>query len=415
MAVGLVLRLVVCCFTYGTLLDPKLDYWEFGWETGRIAHSIAQGHGFASPLFGAEGPTAWMAPLYPYLLAVVFRVCGSFTAASAMVILGLNSLFSVATCIPVYLIGERIFDPQVGRWAAWAWALYPYAVYFAATHVWETCLTTFLFSVALWMTLILRDGARFWVWLLYGVLWAATALTSPAPLVVLPVLMAWVAYPMFQEGRGRTFLLPATAAGLIFVFAVSPWFVRNYQTFHRFLPFRDNLWLEFHVGNNGDTSDVYIDAAHPAHSSAELQQYRSLGELAYFQAKKVEVLDFIRRHRAMYLELTVRRIAFAWTGFWSFRHEYLANEPFEIPNIVVSTILLILMLAGIRRAWHNNVEGLVPLVLCLVLFPVIYYLTHMSLNYRQPIDPIIVILAVCAIVSRRKAESPLPEEAVVVS
>src|SRR4051812_28110541 len=70
---GLILRLAMVCFLYQEQMAPARNHWVFGWETGQIAGSIAAGHGFASPLHGETGPTAWMAPLYPYLLAGIFR------------------------------------------------------------------------------------------------------------------------------------------------------------------------------------------------------------------------------------------------------------------------------------------------------------------------------------------------------
>jgi len=38
---------------------PGNDHFEFGWEMGRVARSIAQGHGFSNPYDGKTGPTAW--------------------------------------------------------------------------------------------------------------------------------------------------------------------------------------------------------------------------------------------------------------------------------------------------------------------------------------------------------------------
>src|ERR1017187_1683996 len=52
----------------------------YGYEAGRIAESIASGRGFSSPLGSVQtGATAWLCPIFPYLLAAVFRVCGIFT------------------------------------------------------------------------------------------------------------------------------------------------------------------------------------------------------------------------------------------------------------------------------------------------------------------------------------------------
>src|SRR6266478_3611251 len=69
--VALLLRLVVMSFLYPERTDPARDHWRLGGEAGRIARSIAQGEGFSNPLFGKTGPTAWLAPVFPYLLAVL--------------------------------------------------------------------------------------------------------------------------------------------------------------------------------------------------------------------------------------------------------------------------------------------------------------------------------------------------------
>src|ERR1700733_4460804 len=73
----------------------------FGWEMGSIGAAIASGHGFSNPFGPATGPTAWEPPLYPYLVAGVFRVFGIYSRASAFVLLTVNSVFSALTCIPI--------------------------------------------------------------------------------------------------------------------------------------------------------------------------------------------------------------------------------------------------------------------------------------------------------------------------
>jgi len=41
---------------------PGNDNFEFGWEMGRVARSIALGQGFSNPYEGNTGPTAWEPP-----------------------------------------------------------------------------------------------------------------------------------------------------------------------------------------------------------------------------------------------------------------------------------------------------------------------------------------------------------------
>ena len=56
------------------------DHFQFAWEMGRIARALATGYGFADPFAGHTGPTAWSPPVYPLLLAGIFKLFGVYTA-----------------------------------------------------------------------------------------------------------------------------------------------------------------------------------------------------------------------------------------------------------------------------------------------------------------------------------------------
>src|SRR4029077_20038729 len=59
-------------------------------ETGNIAFSLATGKGFSSPFRTETGPTAWLTPVYPLMVAGVFRVFGIFTARAFFAVILLN-------------------------------------------------------------------------------------------------------------------------------------------------------------------------------------------------------------------------------------------------------------------------------------------------------------------------------------
>src|ERR1700720_1575775 len=111
------------------------DNFSFGWEMGRIAASLASGHGFSNPFGPPTGPTAWEPPLYPYLTAGVFLIFGIYSKASAFVLLVLNSFFSALTCIPIFLIAKRRFSEKVAVISAWAWALLPNVMFWCTRAV----------------------------------------------------------------------------------------------------------------------------------------------------------------------------------------------------------------------------------------------------------------------------------------
>ena len=78
---------------------PREEY--FGFELGRVARSIASGHGFSSPLNAETGPTAWFTPVYPYLLAGIFKILGVFSLSSNVAVRLLNCAFSSLMCFPL--------------------------------------------------------------------------------------------------------------------------------------------------------------------------------------------------------------------------------------------------------------------------------------------------------------------------
>src|SRR5579872_5153023 len=405
-AVAFVLRFVVAAFLYKEFVDPYRDFWHFGWETGRVARSIAAGHGFSSPLFGDTGPTAIMTPLYPYLLGGTFKVFGIYSTASAFALLAFNTLCSALTCIPIFLIAENFFGRRLAKWTGWTWVFFPHAIFFSAGRIWVTSLATLLLTLGLLMTIRFAHDTPLRTWVAYRVLWALNGLANPANLAVLPFLAVWLLVRLrVQSWR---WIARAVVSALVFAAMISPWFVRNYRTFGRFMPFRDNFWYEFWAGNTGDTSDLVPDWAHPSNGEAEMQKYRDMGELRYFDSKKPMVLNFIRQHPGTFARLTAKKFVFTWTGFWSLNRTYLAGEPFEIPNTVFCTALTLLMLAGLWLAFRENPFAGSFFAVVLFSIPLLYYITHPDLEYRHVIDPEIVILATLAamrLLRRKTAET----------
>jgi hypothetical protein len=89
---ALALRIVAVGFLYKDTWNDFRDHLLFGFEIGRIARSLAAGHGYGNPMLMETGPTVWMTPVYPYLLAGVFRIFGIYSRNSALVIFSFNAI-----------------------------------------------------------------------------------------------------------------------------------------------------------------------------------------------------------------------------------------------------------------------------------------------------------------------------------
>lgn len=396
--VALAIRLVVMVFLLPEQLEPQRDHWHFGYETGRIARSIVEGRGFSSPLFADTGPTAWLTPVYPYLVAGVFEVFGVYTKTSAIVLLSLNALMSALVCVVVLLIARISFDERVAKWSGWSWAFCPYGIYFPVERIWETWLATLLLCLLFLITLNLENEEKLYKWVVFGLLWGVEALTSPAVLSVLPFLAGWVIYRRHRRGR-RWFAVNVVAA-IAFFAVVSPWFVRNYEVFHRFIPFRDGMGLVLRLGTKGNTDYWGPYELGPWHNDREWKEFQQLGELGYMDHKKQQAIEFIRGNPGWYAWTTLRRAVYLWTGYWSLNRAYLKEEPLDPPNISFCTTLTVLALWGLWRAWRANWSDTLPYALLLFSFPLIYYITSPEVYYRRPIDPFFVILAVAAVAGK---------------
>jgi hypothetical protein len=64
------------------------------------------------------------------------------------------------------------------------------------------------------------------------------------------------------------------------------------------------------------------------------------------------------------------------------------------------------MLLGARRFWRRDAFSALPYLVLIAVFPITYYVTHATPDYRQPIEPEVVVLAVMGILSLKRMTTP---------
>jgi len=397
---ALAIRLVVLGVLLSQLNTHTINYNDFGWESwevGWTARSIFLGKGFSSPYLPFTGPTALVPPLYTYILAGAFKVFGLNTIHAAVAVLGFNSVCSSLTCITLYYIARNALSERAGRIAAISWALYPFAIYFSATRVWDYALTALLFSCCLLIAQRLHLRST-WVWLGFGALYGVAVMSNPSVASLLPFLMLFAMMKVWRRSEGTarhrlaSVVVPSFAAVLAFTAVCTPWTIRNERVMHKFFFIRDGFAAELWAGNNGDTHESNSAWTHPASNPVEMEKYASEGEIKYIAEKQQLATNFIKTHPGFFVIATARRIIRFWTGYWSFSPDYLKYEMFDLPNVPFCLFLLWATFRGTRRWMRDNWRSAVPYAIALILFPLPYYITHSSMDYRQPIEPIIVML-----------------------
>lgn len=375
-----------------------------GMEEGRVAWSLATGKGFSSPFPGYESVTAWLAPVYPFLWAICIRL--SHLNSEAAVLLGqtMNCAFSAATCWPVYSAGKKLFGGKVGLASAWLWVFLPYAILIPLEWAWDQSLAALVLALTVDVTLRLRDSMSPLAWSGYGLLWGLAALVNPALCSLLPFLFGWLIVLRWRSGVITSALYARVA--LIFVLAVLPWTIRNFYAVDGWFFVKPNFGLELWIGNH-PASDA--EALHPMYSFPERIRLIMEGEPNYSRGKERAAVAYIKAHPGEFAKKTWNRILDTWTASEnSWVDGWIAALQLSREDVWLCSAFSLLSLAGLLLALRNHGMDSLPLAICLIVFPIPYYITNTTLRYRHPIDPLMAIFAAYALSRLWAALFPRP-------
>ncbi len=401
--VGLLIRLLYLTLAHTYRLRGIQDHFQFGWEMGRIARALDTGYGFADPFNGHTGPTAWTPPLYPLLMAAIFRVFGIYTYTSAWVLFAVNSVFSAATAPAVFEIADRCFGRRrdgknVALWSGWLWAIYPAAMQYAVRWPWDMAITSCFFTWALAFGLRLRgigegtmQGSRSWLdWGGFGLFWGLIALSNSSLLTFLPFQAVWILWPYRREFGAV--LARGMVATLIFFALLAPWIVRNERVFHAFVPLRGNLGAEIYMsalpshGGFPWGTDMPVSAG-----SLELRRYAQMGELAYSHSQGERGKAIIAADKARFAREVLLRVQFFWVGVPHPLDHGLFDETLRELDY---SFLSVAGLLGLALALHRQVPAAGLFAAAFAVLPLIYYAITVQARFRHPLEPLITILGV---------------------
>jgi 4-amino-4-deoxy-L-arabinose transferase-like glycosyltransferase len=359
---------------------PHSWLYSRGIELGTLAQSLLAGQGLSSPFGGSTGPTALLAPGYPAVIAVVFRVFGSFTFRAAIGVMVLQVLFSAGTVMLIMVVARRCFDRRTADLAGAFWAV-SLPLLWMPTIFWETCLSTLLLvgMIALALRCAEKPGPSLWA--VMGGYCGMAALVNPALLTALLALLGWAAW------QTRTKLRYSPLLGLLVLLVVfAPWPIRNARALGAFIPLRSTVGLELWMGNREGATGFLDESVFPLFNKMEYDEYAAQGEVAYMRNKSALARAYIRTHPVEFLRLSSIRLVRFWSGTGSRG----GSIVFAIHALLTSGLGAM----GMWRLWQRRRLGVAVLFLLpLVLFPLPYYITHAEFRYRLVVDPLLTILA----------------------
>jgi len=208
----------------------------------RWAWSLAQGETIVPGVF-------YLDPLYPYLVALVYKLAGHEPGVVRL----LQHLLGALSCGLVVLIGRRVFDHRVGLLAGAMMAGYGLLVFYEGLLL-KPSLAIFLLCAAL--LLLLEAGERGSLrWLLgAGATLGLASLVRGNVLLVLPFLLIWTAL-RFSSGRRRLMAVAAVALGA--AAAILPVTARNLVVGSDLVLTTYQGGSNFYIGNNPGATGIY--------------------------------------------------------------------------------------------------------------------------------------------------------------
>jgi len=428
-------------------LSPQMDsLYHHQW-----ALAITAGREFIADAF-------FRAPLYPYLLGLLYRLLG----ANPMVVRIIQSLIGSAGCGLVYLLARRLLrmhqtpgtksqtsanpaksqsgirhsalsthrSDAVPRVAGFAMAAYPLAIWYDGELLLEGLLT---FLLLLGFVLLLRSRDTDRQWWLPGIAFGLAAITRPNVLAFLAVLPVWLfleyrvrrenpqTTQIVQAGRKRigrnkawTRLLLVWGAAALVILPVT---IRNYAVSGQFVPIAWQAGTNFYIGNSPESDGM--TAIVPGTRSSWWGGYDDVKRLAEEAAgrslKGAEIdrywmgkgLEFWRRQPGEALGLLLRK-----TFLWFAGHEVsnardlYAVKRYSFINYLFFNsrflkfpfgILLPLALAGVwlcRRQWRR----FLPLYLFAGAYSLSFIVFFVCGRFRTPLVPFAAILGAMGLI-----------------
>ncbi len=203
-----------------------------------LAQDIASGRGGPPSAF-------WQPPLYPYLLAVTYRVLGVNIVAAKVI----QALVAAASCVLTWWLGRRVFGASAGLAAGLVLALYGPLVFYNSQLL-AAVLSVFLDLVALCLLVRATQRGGWHNWLLCGVGVGVASVARPNILVLLAVILGWLVVAGTRQGSWRA---PAvnfawTCCGTLA--AIAPVAIRNYVVSGQCVLISTNGGINLFIGNN---------------------------------------------------------------------------------------------------------------------------------------------------------------------
>jgi 4-amino-4-deoxy-L-arabinose transferase-like glycosyltransferase len=359
---------------------------EFGYETGEIGYAIANGQGFSWPqtwrAVGPGGrltkrdhpePTTWEAPIYPLIIGAAFWTFGSYSAEAAVALELFQVFLSLLGCYLLFRLGKQLFNAPAGLLAAFILAIYPTAIHFSVQKTEYSMLLVFLSLLLMHQTLRLSQQPSIGKSLALGAIAGLATLVNPVILAFYPFGLAWFlarSRDGWQKSMKYAVAIVACCAALM-----TPWLVRNYLVFDRFVFLRPNFTREL-VRSNFPEQTVVARQGNlaPVNDGQMSARYNQAAE------------SLVLQNKMRFLTSSAERAVDYWI-----RLEFTGGLKFKV---ILGTAYYSMLVLGVIGIWLGRRRQTGLLILFLFAMPLPFYMTWAVMGrYRFPVEPVLILFA----------------------
>ncbi len=397
--VTILLLALVIRFAFVLVLNPEGIYFSDTRHYDGAARSLLQGEGF--------GEKYDRSPMYPLFMAGVYGLFGaSFTAMRIV-----EAFLSVLLCYLIYRIGKKLFHRKVALVATGIAAIYPHFLLIVGI-LYPTNLFTVLTAASVFFLLLADEQQSLGYYALSGGLAGAATLTTPALFFALPF---WILWLLIGTRKKFGYKLASAALFLILFAAVlTPWTLRNFQKYDRFVlvrpvphtvfPDMENVKDHRDQIENGFSETTEYLKAHPAGTKQDalpniMQKYLKhpvesiqylITELGHFWSLYPDRLDTKNKSYVKKVKEQDSRIVSAKpSGFW--RLVKVGSISVMLPTFLFAVIGVVSTNPFRRK------KILILLTIAAISFG--YSLIVAEVRYRIPLEPYILMFTAAGMIS----------------
>lgn len=329
--------------------------------------------------------SAYRPPIYPYFVAMVYRLAGYHPQAVyyIQVVLNLGIITLIAR------LGREIFGERHGRLAALVYAIM-ITPYILSSGLLTEIIFTGLLLAGIHLTILAVKGG----WLpaaIAGLCFGLASLTRSIALPA-PILMGAV---IIGATRDRRRVITVATMVLVMILTIAPWTVRNYRVLGAFVPIDTISGLNLYLGNNPRSDGGYTDLTgdplavpDPTESEAE-----------WDSKLKAAAIGHILKHPLRFANHAWQRFLL----FWSLPLDWVSTlhaprYPWIWFPLSVESFLVITGLLGTLYSWWRFWRTM-TLPQWLLAVPILYFSISLSVfyiqaRYRFPVMPLVILFGV---------------------